>query len=249
MHRHGFVRLVLLILLIATFYFVLTRNRNHHNRSNDRSPIATIEPFLRKEPELSGHPKTGRRRSDRENRGFDSSARVSCSSHYFSNWEEPEVAACAVRLKNSYPVPDSKCTPGGINPSISTQVLHDPRWRTRSIRNCESSESEKHIEYRWYGIQKPRINSDRNLVCELDHLVPLELGGADGLGNIWPQCGPDGVTLEDRFFKHKDHVENYLAEQVREGRMSLDEAQRGIASDWTQYLRYAELWCAAKGRC
>jgi hypothetical protein len=56
----------------------------------------------------------------------------------------------------------------------------------------------------------------------LDHLVPPELGGADGLGNIWPECGPEGVALDDRFFKRKDHVENYLAEQVRDGQMSLN---------------------------
>jgi hypothetical protein len=70
----------------------------------------------------------------------------------------------------------------------------------------------------------------------LDHLVPLELGGADGLGNIWPQCGPDDVRLRDRYFKRKDQVENYLAAKVRAGQMSLDEAQRGIAADWTQSL-------------
>jgi len=33
------------------------------------------------------------------------------------------------------------------------------------------------------------------------------------------------------------------------GRMSLDAAQRGIASDWTQYLPDAERWCGTKGRC
>jgi hypothetical protein len=40
-----------------------------------------------------------------------------------------------------------------------------------------------------------------------------------GLGNIWPECGPDGVTLENRYFKVKDRVENYLAGEVRASRM------------------------------
>ena len=61
---------------------------------------------------------------------------------------------------------------------------------------------------------------------KLDHLVPLELGGSDGLGNIWPECGPDDVILRERYFRQKDHVENYLATEVRSGRMSLDSAQR-----------------------
>jgi hypothetical protein len=66
----------------------------------------------------------------------------------------------------------------------------------------------------------------------LDHLISLELGGADTLDNAWPQCGPSGVALPQRFFKEKDTVENFLAMQVREGRMDLSEAQKGIATDY-----------------
>ena len=111
------------------------------------------------------------------------------------------------------------------------------------------SEAEKHVTYKWYGTRKPRANSGENQVCELDHLVPLELGGADGLGNIWPECGPDATTLDNRYFKIKDRVENYLAEEVKAGRMSLDAAQRGIASDWTQFLTEANRYCAHGGHC
>ncbi|MGI4756509.1 MAG: hypothetical protein ACRYGF_06635 [Janthinobacterium lividum] len=42
--------------------------------------------------------------------------------------------------------------------------------------------------------------------------------------------------MKTRYFKRKDQVENYLAGEVRADRMSLEEAQRGIATDWTQYL-------------
>jgi hypothetical protein len=128
-------------------------------------------------------------------------------------------------------------------------MLRNLEWRTRCIRNCQTSEAEKHVTYKWYGIQKPRTNSGDNQVCELDHLVPLELGGADGLGNIWPECGPTSTVLENRYFKIKDRVENYLADEVKAGRMPLDTAQRGIASDWTQFLPEANRYCAARGRC
>jgi hypothetical protein len=70
----------------------------------------------------------------------------------------------------------------------------------------------------------------------LDHLVSLELGGADTLDNIWPQCGPPGVKLAKRYFKIKDGVENYLAAKVKAGGISLKDAQRGIATEWTQYI-------------
>ena len=105
---------------------------------------------------------------------------------------------CTVRSGHGYPIPDPQCTPGGITPTVTVTLLRNPDWKTRCIRNCETSEAEKHIAYEWYGIQKPRPNSGDRQVCELDHLVPLELGGADGLGNIWPECGPDEATLQNR---------------------------------------------------
>lgn len=74
----------------------------------------------------------------------------------------------------------------------------------------------------------------------------MELGGADTLDNIWPQCGPDQATLNERFFKQKDWVEDYLADEVRAGRIFLGDAQAGIAKDWTQYLAAAEAGNHAK---
>ena len=175
---------------------------------------------------------------------------VTCTSEYLAQWREPEDGACAVRNRpGSYPLPDARCTPGGINPSVTEGVLRDPRWRTRCTRNCQVDEADKHAAYAWYGIARPRRNEGENQVCELDHLVPLELGGADGLGNIWPECGPDEAALPERYFKIKDRVESYLADEVRAGRMPLAEAQHGIASDWTRYLPAANQYCAAGGRC
>jgi hypothetical protein len=166
-----------------------------------------------------------------------------------SHGQQPGDEVCRPSVRNGYPVPDPRCTPGGVNLSVTTEMLRNLEWRTRCIRNCQTSEAEKHVTYKWYGIQKPRTNSGDNQVCELDHLVPLELGGADGLGNIWPECGPTSTVLENRYFKIKDRVENYLADEVKAGRMPLDTAQRGIASDWTQFLPEANRYCAARGRC
>lgn len=192
----------------------------------------------------------GRREAPEERRPRGGPApEVACDSQYFAPWREPADGACSVRARNGYPVPDARCTPGGVNPSVTADVLRDPAWRTKEVRNCAESEAQKHSAYRWYDIAKPQVNSNENQVCELDHLVPLELGGSDGMGNIWPECGPDGVTLKQRYFKQKDEVENYLAEEVRAGRMSLGEAQRGIARDWTQFLNDADLWCGRTGKC
>jgi hypothetical protein len=111
-----------------------------------------------------------------------------------------------------------------------------------------TKEFEKVATYDWYGLQLPSNNNGQSQICELDHLISLELGGADTLDNIWPQCGPSDVALPQRFFKEKDTVENFLAMQVRAGRMDLIDAQRGIATDWTQFLDEARRACP-EGRC
>jgi hypothetical protein len=116
-------------------------------------------------------------------------------------------------------------------------------FSTSCVRDKASSADKKKETYIWYAVKKPKNNSGTQQVCELDHLVSLELGGADTLDNIWPQCGPSRAELNARYFKQKDLVENWLADGVRTGRIALSAAQRGIASDWTQYLQAAKKAC------
>lgn len=64
--------------------------------------------------------------------------------------------------------------------------------------------------------------------CEVDHLISLELGGADTLSNLWPQPSR-GVG-----FHVKNKLKNRLHRQVCAGELSLTDAQRCIAADWYQ---------------
>lgn len=157
--------------------------------------------------------------------------------------EAPHAGGCKTLVKNGYPVPDPKCTPGAINTTLTSAVLRNPEFRTTCVRNNLTSATQKATTYTFYNIAHPDHNQGVMQVCELDHLVSLELGGADSLDNIWPQCGPSGVVLRERYFKEKDAVENYLAKQVRDGAMNLQDAQNGIAGDWTQYLEEATKAC------
>jgi hypothetical protein len=160
----------------------------------------------------------------------------------------PPSQSCTTRTSNDFPIPDPNCTPGAINPTLTINVLRDRSFTTRCVRDAATQEGEKATTYEWYNLPHPSNNSGVNQVCELDHLISLELGGADTLDNIWPQCGPSEVSLPQRFFKEKDTVENFLAMQVRQGRMDLTEAQKGIATDWTQFLEEARRACP-EGRC
>jgi hypothetical protein len=68
----------------------------------------------------------------------------------------------------------------------------------------------------------------------VDHLISLELGGSNGIANLWPE------TTEPRPGYHeKDRFENYLHDQVCRGAISLSAAQRRIAEDWLKYWNEA----------
>ena len=147
-------------------------------------------------------------------------------------WTRPALGACSVQTKTvegvQYTLPDPTCTPGAVNTTVTAAILGRSGFRTTCIRNRASSQAGKRVVYEWYGIAKPHPG------CTLDHLVPLELGGADTLDNLWPQCAPEGASVDQ-----KDWVENDLAAQVRAGVKPLGEAQAGIAADWTAYLPQA----------
>jgi len=143
----------------------------------------------------------------------------------------PPQKKCELRTSNGFPLPDPDCTPGATNPHLTLPVLKNKGFTTLCTRDLASSVEEKMAVYRWYDTKRPK-NSGARQTCELDHLIPLELGGADTLDNVWPQCGTDN-------FRTKDTVENYLNREVKSGRMSLADAQRGIAVDWTQFIARA----------
>ena len=163
-------------------------------------------------------------------------------------FNQPNAGSCKPHQKKGHLLPDPKCTPGAVNSTLTVTVLKNPDFRTDCVRDKATSADEKAKTYGWYSQSKPEDNRGQNQACELDHLVPLYLGGADTLENIWPQSGPNGVALSARYFKQKDHVELYLGEQVRKGTMSLKEAQQGIAKDWTQYIAAADAFCKS-GQC
>lgn len=158
--------------------------------------------------------------------------------------------SCHPTKHNGFPTPDPACTPGAINPTVTVAVLRDPAFRTGCLRDCATSSAAKGKTYSSYGIAKPANNTGLNMTCELDHLVSLEIGGADTIDNIWPQCGPANVVLARRFFKQKDMVENFLGDQVKSGLVDnrrLATIQKLIAEDWTQFLPEATRWCAQPG--
>jgi hypothetical protein len=118
------------------------------------------------------------------------------------------------------PLPDLACTPGAVFASATPEIICVSGYTT-TVRNV--SVTLKRQVYAEYGLSYPQASG----AYEADHLIPLELGGSNDIANLFPEAAnpPPG-------FHEKDLVENYLHNQVCEGKVSLAAAQQQIATDW-----------------
>lgn len=123
-------------------------------------------------------------------------------------------------------LPRRDLTPGAIDPRVTASNIGSTicrRGYSATVRPAfEYTNAMKHRLMRSYGVTGSIHD------YELDHLIPLELGGCpDCETNLWPQ--PRGVFPGAR---EKDEAEDYLNHEVCSGAMPLAEAQREIAFDW-----------------
>jgi hypothetical protein len=113
---------------------------------------------------------------------------------------------------------DRRCTPGSSFQVGEGQVCVS--GYSRRVRDVP--ESEKRQVYVEYGIY-----SHVRGQYEVDHLVPLELGGDNSIRNLWPEAAQPRPG-----FHEKDRLENALHDLVCGGRLSLRRAQSLIAGNW-----------------
>lgn len=133
-------------------------------------------------------------------------------------------------------LPDLAVTPGATNPEVTQEnigaTICVPGW-TRTVRPpLDYTEA-----IRRRLVHESAYPDHRLAHYELDHLVPLSLGGAPSdVRNLWiePRQPQDGWSAD-----RKDELEAALSRAVCAGRVSLVEAQQAIARDWiAAYRRY-----------
>jgi hypothetical protein len=125
------------------------------------------------------------------------------------------------RARHHGELPDRSCTPGAIDPAVTQANIGSTICRsgyTTTVRPPES-QTEK---LKW-DVAEPAY-AQHDLSGELDHLVPLELGGANDARNLWVEAGP--------IPNPKDAVEDALHKAVCDGKVKLRDAQAAIAQDW-----------------
>ena len=129
-------------------------------------------------------------------------------------------------------LPDPQLTPGAVLTTDPSVVCH-PGY-SATVRH--TSGKLKHDVYVAYGMDR------RNGHYEIDHLIPLSIGGADVGANLWPQSY-DGAPWNAHV---KDRLELRLLRLVCHGEVPMIKAQHDIARNWiAAYQKY----CATEDDC
>lgn len=126
-------------------------------------------------------------------------------------------------------LPDPKCTPGAVDPVVTQDTIDSTicvSGYTKTVRPPVSVTKPIKLQVmESYGFTDSPSN------YELDHLIPLELGGTPSdVKNLWPEPSYTNPNHHD-----KDRFENYLHEQVCSGNMDLRTAQNEISTNWFKY--------------
>lgn len=133
-------------------------------------------------------------------------------------------------------LPNAKLTPGDINPKVTLSELCKPNYTSgldsegEKVRNVP--QSTKNLVFSRYKINP---KSDK---FEVDHLISLVLGGSNNINNLWPES----YTTKPFNAHHKDVLEVKLHKLACQGKLSLEQAQKEISTDWiSAYKKYVNI--------
>jgi len=124
-------------------------------------------------------------------------------------------------------LPDPACTPGAVDPGVTEANLSQTICRSGFSSSVRAPTSEttaaKKQSLLQYGQPSTRTT-------EYDHLLSLEIGGTNATSNLWPE--PNSTDAKG-VNNPKDKVENQLHAAICSHKISLGDAQKAMATDWT----------------
>jgi hypothetical protein len=117
-----------------------------------------------------------------------------------------------------------------LTPGVALSETRDQVCRANEGKNRDVPAALRHKVFALYGMPGADPRS-----YEVDYLITPALGGAEDIGNLWPQSF--SATMWNA--RVKDALEDRLRELVCTGDVDLRTAQREISTDWiAAYKKY-----------
>ena len=107
-------------------------------------------------------------------------------------------------------------------------LLPNPKLTPGRVAQSEKDRGGVTVEMEQKVFARYRLPWSSRAAFKIDHLIPLELGGADTIDNLWPQrlrarpYGPD----------RKELLTEVLLQRIARGQITLEQAQEQISRDW-----------------
>lgn len=107
-------------------------------------------------------------------------------------------------------------------------LLPNPKLTPGRIAQSDKDRGGVSVEMEQKVFARYRLPWSRRPAYKIDHLIPVELGGADTIDNLWPQrlkarpYGPD----------RKELLAEVLLHRIARKQITLEQAQEQIRSDW-----------------
>ena len=122
-------------------------------------------------------------------------------------------------------LPDPEITPGAVRTTDASDICSRG---TRELRHWDRDRDDRVMAE--YGLP-----SGPHPDWEIDHLIPLGIGGADDVRNLWPE--PRRPSEPQWSAEVKDRLESKLHNMICSGQIDVATAQQSIAGDWTETYR------------
>ena len=142
------------------------------------------------------------------------------------------VATVAATRRTPAPseLPNLALTPGAADAQCTVEdICPHLTFQRPPMSKALRTQVYERYGMRSYCEQKLKSGSS---VCEVDHLISVELCGATKIENLWPES-----YLIRNGAHTKDLVENRLHKLVCQGKITLGEAQQAEVSDWIAAYR------------
>lgn len=139
--------------------------------------------------------------------------------------EAPVITVKISKCQINGQLPDKNCTPGSIDPRVTQENIQQTicvSGYSGKVRPSVTYTNKLKIQQ----IKEYGYTENNPTFYEEDHLISLELGGnPTDSKNLWPEPGKSPNP--------KDKIENLCHKKVCKGEISLDDAQKQIAGNWT----------------